>query len=67
MSTPAERGWGYLSNSPKWHYFDRKTGMSICGKWLRLGSMNDLEDNNDGSADNCRACQRKVQALRAKQ
>lgn len=65
MSTGAERGWGYLRSSPKWHYFDKTTAMSACGKWMRLGSMNDLEDANDDSADNCKACQRKVQAMRS--
>jgi hypothetical protein len=60
-----ERGWGYLRNSPKFHYFDRHTGMSACGRWMRLGSMDDLEDSNDDSLENCSACRRKVKKIRA--
>jgi hypothetical protein len=66
MSDGPNAGWGYLRNSPKWHYFDKLTAMSACGKWMRLGSMNDLDDSNDGSVDNCKACQRKVKTMRAR-
>lgn len=61
----AKNGWGWIKNSPKWHYFDAKSGVSACRKWMRLGALNDLEDSNDNSADNCRACQQKVAKIRA--
>lgn len=64
MSDTLKSGWGYLRNSSKYHYFDRATRKSACGRWMRLGSMDDLEDYNDDSAENCAACRRKVRDIR---
>lgn len=55
------RGWGYLINASKWHYF--VDSRSLCGRWLCLNSRS-LEDKNDDSPDNCRACVRKVKKIR---
>jgi len=55
-------GWGWITNSPKWHYF--VDGRSLCGKWIGLG---ELEQGNDGSPDNCTACKRALEKRRAKQ
>ena len=57
-------GWGWLSNSKKWHYFIG--GRSLCGKWLGLG-LGELEQGNDKSPDNCAACSRAVVKRKAKQ
>jgi hypothetical protein len=56
-------GWGYISNSPKWHYF--RNGRSLCGRWGSFGRT-DLEQGNDGSPDNCKACRTKITAEKAK-
>ena len=53
----SEKGWGYLSNSPKWHYFEN--GKSLCGKWLRLAGA-PLQDDGHNSPDNCKACRKKL-------
>jgi hypothetical protein len=50
-------GWGWLSNSPKWHYF--VDGRSLCGRWLGLG-LGELEQGMDNSPDNCAECRRRV-------
>lgn len=56
------KGWGFPANSRKAHYF--VDGRSLCGKWMYFGS---LEDSNDNSSDNCTACKKAVQKLRAKE
>lgn len=65
MTKLTKQGWGYLKNSPKWHYFDAATAMSACGRWMRLGSMDGLEDSGDNSPDNCKQCRAKVLKARA--
>ena len=57
-----KNGWGFPANSRKAHYFI--DGRSLCGKWFFLGT---LEDSNDDSSDNCTACKKALQKLRAKE
>ena len=54
----AKEGWGWLHNSTKWHYF--REGRSLCGKWMMLGSGDDLETGNYNSPDNCKGCKNKL-------
>ena len=63
VSLEKKEGWGWPGNSRKAHYFDGSR--SLCGKWLYFGK--DLEQGNDGSADNCTACKRAVAKRKAKQ
>jgi hypothetical protein len=57
------KGWGYLSNSPKWHYFD-EDGRSLCGRYARFDGNMHSEDFNDTSSDNCAACRKKLAKIR---
>ncbi len=52
-------GWTWLQNATKWHYFVLTDGKSLCGKWCLWGSP-ELEQGNDDSEDNCKACQKKL-------
>jgi hypothetical protein len=58
-----KKGWGYLSNSPKWHYFGAD-GRSLCGKWARFDGNPYGEDFNDMNSDNCAACRKKLAKIR---
>jgi len=58
-----KEGWGYIHNSPKWHYFI--DGRSLCGRWLSLG-LGKLEQGSDSSPDNCKACRRKLEKRKRK-
>lgn len=49
-----KRGWGFISNSRKWHYY--VNGTSLCRKFMKLSD--NLETGNDGSSDNCAECRR---------
>ncbi len=49
-------GWTWLLNSKKWHYFG-SDGRSLCGRWMNLGNPK-LEQGNDNSPDNCKACRK---------
>ena len=62
----SEKGWNWLSNTPKWHYF--LDGRSLCGKWLGLGLGKTCDDDpkTDNSPDNCAACRKKVAKVREK-
>ena len=56
---PEEKiGWGFPSQSRKWHYF--RAGRSLCGKfgWF---DRDPLELGNDNSPDNCMACKKRLQ------
>jgi len=55
------KGWGFPLKLKKAHYFI--DGRSLCGKWMFFGN---LEDSNDESPDNCTACKKALQKLRAK-
>ncbi len=62
MNKPTE-GWKWLFNATKWHYFvDHE---SLCGRWGTF-TMNELEQGNDKSPDNCKMCRRKLKARQAK-
>ena len=50
-------GWTWLIQTPKWHYFVERR--SLCGKWLLFGNP-ELEQGNDNSPDNCKACLKKL-------
>lgn len=54
------QGWWWPSNSRMAHYFPAAdNSRSLCGKWGRLfGKDSDLEDDQHGSPDNCKACQK---------
>jgi hypothetical protein len=56
-----KEGWTWLINSTKWHYF--KDRQSLCGKFLLLGNI-ELEQGNDNSPDNCKACIKKLEKIR---
>lgn len=55
-------GWGWLTNSPKWHYF--QDGRSLCGRWFTFSK--NFEDGNETSPDNCKSCVTKKQKAEAK-
>ena len=54
---PAE-GWTWLRNSRKWHYFERKTGRSLCGGYLLFSVPEDLEADTGPSKEDCAGCRR---------
>jgi hypothetical protein len=56
-NAPVRRGWGWPLNSKKAHYFIGAE--SLCRRWLYGG---ELEEGNDNSPDNCRACAKKLAA-----
>lgn len=56
-------GWFWLHNAPKWHYF-LANGNSLCGRWMTFGRA--FEQGNDGSPDNCAACRKKLEKIKAK-
>lgn len=56
-------GWKWLMNATKWHYFVDHD--SLCGRWGTF-TMDDLEQGNDKSPDNCKMCRRKLKARQAK-
>lgn len=56
-------GWGWIKNSPKWHYFI--DGRSLCGRWAYFDR--ELEQENDESPDNCTACKKALAKRKAKQ
>ena len=59
-----KQGWTWLHGSRKWHYFiidgNAQGGTSLCGAMLGLNIVNDLEDSNHNSKDNCAECKRRV-------
>lgn len=52
-----KEGWTWIIGSPKWHYM--RDGYSLCRKWFLLRT-GDLEQGNDTSSDNCKACMKKL-------
>lgn len=49
-----EEGWSFLINYPKrWHYF--RGGRSLCRRYMAF-SLPHMEQGNDDSPDNCKAC-----------
>ena len=64
MST-AKQGWWWPNNSLKRHYMlDHR---SLCGKWACIGTPADLDDSNDVSPNNCKACQQRAVTMRKRQ
>lgn len=57
-----KEGWTYLLNSPTWHYF--RNSRSLCGRFMLLGKP-ELEQGNETSPDNCKACVKKLLKERA--
>jgi hypothetical protein len=64
MSDAPTEGWGYISNSRKWHYYT-DDGRSLCRKFMKF-SKADLEQGGDGSPDNCVECRRRLADRKAK-
>lgn len=62
--TTRSEGWGFISNSRKWHYY-QSNGHSLCRKFMKFTS-HDLEQGNDDSADNCTECKRRRAILTQK-
>ena len=62
------RGWGWPADAKKAHYFILKYGeqwnTSLCDRWAYGGN---LEDSNDDSPDNCKACLRKLKKMRERE
>jgi hypothetical protein len=56
-------GWAFIIGSTKWHYM--RDHRSICGKWMVLGNP-EVEQGNDASPDNCKACRTKLEKEQAK-
>jgi hypothetical protein len=56
-----KQGWTYLLNSRKWHYFTSERNSSLCGKFMLLRLPDDLQQDNNGSPDNCVACRRALE------
>jgi hypothetical protein len=58
-----KKGWGFVSNSSRWHFFD-KSSTTLCGKfWVPGLAYDELEDTDHGNAQNCKACEMKRQKL----
>jgi hypothetical protein len=53
-------GWTWLMNSRKWHYFTSARNQSLCGGFMLLVLPEELQQGNDSSPDNCKACARKI-------
>jgi len=64
MTEKVSKGWGWPSNSKKAHYFPENSIMSLCGKWLYKGKV---EEGSDDSNDNCTTCKKALQKIRAKE
>ena len=58
-----KEGWTWLSNSPKWHYF--VDGRSLCKRFMLFGNAK-LDQGQDDSPDNCKACMKALQKRRDK-
>ena len=56
-------GWARPLNSRKYHYF--KEGRSLCGNWLFLSKDLSPDDPANDSKDDCKACMKKIQKIRA--
>lgn len=62
-SKTPKKGWGFVSNSSRWHFFDKST-TTLCGKfWVPGVDYDALENSAHDSPDNCKACEKKRQIL----
>jgi hypothetical protein len=57
-------GWWFPTNSRKAHFFNDSI-TSLCGKWMCLGSNPHLEPDDKPSKDDCAACRKKLDKLKA--
>jgi len=59
-----KRGWIYLLNSRKYHYF--VNSKSLCGRWMNFSKEFDGEDTGETEPrkDDCKACFKKLVELR---
>lgn len=57
-------GWGFIYNSKKWHYY--VNGYSLCGRWMVIVGQK-FEQGNDTSPDNCKACRKKLSAMKCEE
>lgn len=53
--TNQNEGWGWPMEAKKAHYF--RGPFSLCRNWMFAGKV---EQGNDNSPDNCKACQKKL-------
>lgn len=53
-------GWARPLASRKHHYFEEDTTISICGRWMLARPEREPDDFE--SADDCKACRRKIEA-----
>lgn len=62
MSGKGKRGWTWLFNARKWHYFSGNSITSLCGRWMLpfYADGRDFEDSNHNSPDNCKECLREL-------
>lgn len=60
----SKEGWVWLINANKRHYFTEDY-RSLCGRWM-VFSLADLQQGNDASPDNCKACQKALKRLQEK-
>lgn len=59
-------GWTWLHNATKWHYFSSdRDNRSLCNRYMLLALPAELEQGNEGSPSNCKACLRALQKRRA--
>ncbi len=64
VGSVSKEGWTWLFNSTKWHFFNRETGRSICGRFLLLG-IPELKEFSERSPDDCALCWRKIEKRNA--
>jgi hypothetical protein len=56
------RGWTWLYNARKWHYFI--DGRSLCKRWVCFDT--ELQDTTPESPDNCVACYKALARMRSR-
>ena len=59
------RGWWRPPTARNFHYIGADN-LALCGKWMEM-SRNNLEPEDGPSPDDCKACRRKVDAMKAKE
>jgi len=55
-------GWIKLVNTRKYHYFKNDV-VSLCGKWMYLGTAELDSSDLFGHRDNCKTCEKKRKSL----
>ena len=59
------RGWWRPPQAARWHYIGADN-RALCGKWMEM-SRNKLAPETSEAPDDCKACRRKVDAMKAKE